>query len=98
MPSRPKLHEPGLTAGLAGVTRNVWRVKEQSHKSEMGAALRGDFERLRARRGGETALIEPAAPVAATPEPEPSHELEPEPAAPVESQRGSWLDRLRGRE
>ena len=26
------------------------RVKEQSHKSEMRAALRGDFERLRARR------------------------------------------------
>ena len=34
------------------------RVKEQSHKSEMGAALRGDFERLRARRGGESGLIE----------------------------------------
>jgi hypothetical protein len=29
-------------------------VKEQSHKSEMRAAVRGDFERLRARRGEAT--------------------------------------------
>ena len=72
------------------------RVKEQSHKSEMGAALRGDFERLRARRGGEKALIEPPAPshpAAAEPEPLP----EPEAPAPAEGTAGSWLDRLRGR-
>jgi hypothetical protein len=31
-------------------------VKEQSHKAEMSAALRGDFERLRAR-GVSAALV-----------------------------------------
>jgi hypothetical protein len=81
-------------------------VKEQSHKREMGAALRGDFERLRARLGSETALIEPPAPVEPAvagpePEPEPSPEAspkpEPAPVAAVDEGRGSWLDRLRGR-
>ena len=83
-------------------------MKEQSHKSEMGAALRGDFERLRARRqdGGE------APPDGARPEPvvllaTPSAELgvnQVEPAAvkrpdaaPARAQRQSWLDRLRNR-
>ena len=44
-------------------------MDEQSHKEEMRAALRGDFERLRARRGDAApALPEPvAAPVAAPP-------------------------------
>jgi hypothetical protein len=36
---------------------NVGSVGEQSHKSEMGAALRGDFERLRARRGAGEAVL-----------------------------------------
>ncbi len=31
-------------------------MDEQSHKDEMRAALRGDFERLRARRGGPEPL------------------------------------------
>jgi hypothetical protein len=53
-------------------------VKEQSHKSEMGAALRGDFERLRARR--ESGVL-PAA--AAPPGADPAPELPPEPVAPV---------------
>jgi hypothetical protein len=76
-------------------------VKEQSHKSEMRAALRGDFERLRARRGGETALIEQSAtaePVDAAPAPETAFAPEPEAAPAAESTAdGSWLDRLRGR-
>ena len=65
-------------------------MQEQSHKTEMGAALRGDFERLRARRenGGEAeggpdpAVVSPAADVL--------------PAAQAKL-RTSWLDRLRGR-
>jgi len=32
-------------------------VEEQSHKDEMRAALRGDFERLRRRRAGEFAEV-----------------------------------------
>jgi len=75
-------------------------VKEQSHKNEMGAALRGDFERLRARRGGETGAIEPAAPsppLVTQPDPAPEPEIVPEPAAPAVESGGSWLERLRGR-
>jgi hypothetical protein len=61
---------------------NVSGVGEQSHKSEMGAALRGDFERLRARRGGagEGVLQAPrpgAEPVAAAVQ----HALEPAPTS-----------------
>ena len=80
-------------------------MKEQSHKREMGSALRGDFERLRARRGGHTALIEPAADAPSVSERDadssalrPALGAEPE-AVPVAeaSNGGSWLDRLRGR-
>ena len=70
--------------------RNEVGVQEQSHKTEMRAALRGDFERLRARResrgeaegGPDPAVVSPAADVL--------------PAAQAEL-RTSWLDRLRGR-
>jgi len=51
-------------------------VKEQSHKAEMSAALRGDFQRLRAR-GVSAALV---------PQDEPEPDQEPpvvEPAPPV---------------
>ena len=77
-------------------------MKEQSHKNEMRAALRGDFERLRARRedgappvATATSSVEPiAAPEAVQP-------LEPvvdEPvAADAPPTRSSWLDRLRDR-
>jgi len=46
-------------------------VKEQSHKAEMSAALRGDFERLRAR-GVSAALVpqDEAEPDEAPPDPE----------------------------
>jgi hypothetical protein len=71
-------------------------VQEQSHKSEMGAALRGDFERLRARRtGGVLTAAEPGIAEAG---------VEPAPPAveePAEAEAGdahpSWLDRLRHR-
>ena len=77
-------------------------MKEQSHKSEMRAALQGDFERLRARREeGEPpmAVATPAAePVA---EPEAVQPVEPVVSEPVVAEtpqpRASWLDRLRDR-
>ena len=77
-------------------------MKEQSHKSEMRAALRGDFERLRARREDgaapvttATATVEPVAVL------EVEHPVEPvlnEPVTPdAPPARSSWLDRLRDR-
>lgn len=63
-------------------------MKEQSHKDEMSAALRGDFDRLRER--GVAVALAPA-------------EREPEPAPPeiaVETplaDRRAWRDRLLGR-
>ena len=76
-------------------------MKEQSHKAEMSAALRGDFQRLRAR-GVDAALVpqddrgpdeeptaEPPAEPSAVPTPE---ELEDEPPA-----RRGWLSRFAGR-
>jgi hypothetical protein len=80
-------------------------VQEQSHKSEMGAALRGDFERLRARGGGGVMTApEPVRPVV-EPEPEPEPvvaeiAVEPDRAsveAPAGGARSSWLGRLRDR-
>jgi hypothetical protein len=78
-------------------------VKEQSHKEEMSAALRGDFERLR-ERGVAAALVphdepEPTA-ESVDEEPDDGPAREPEPPAPaVETppQRGGWLSRLAGR-
>ena len=58
-------------------------MKEQSHKDEMSAALRGDFARLR-DRGVAVTLAPPAADsTAAAPEPMPAAPAppEPEPAA-----------------
>ena len=76
-------------------------MKEQSHKEEMSAALRGDFQRLR-ERGVSPALVpQPAA----EPEPEPEADgtleavVDP-PAGPPreppieEPPRRSWLSRL----
>ena len=66
-------------------------MEEQSHKSEMRAALQGDFERLRARRqsGVSETVSEHSRPdirdvEAPAPVPVPA-------VAPP-----SWLDRLRG--
>jgi hypothetical protein len=88
-------------------------MKEQSHKDEMSAALRGDFQRLR-ERGVAVALApqEPDSDPEAPPEPEEPAQLEPtehdEPqgsapaAEPViepepASERRGWLSRLAGR-
>lgn len=68
-------------------------MKEQSHKDEMSAALRGDFDRLR-ERGVSVAL----APVEHTGEPEP--EVEPDATAVAVEMplaRRGWRDRLLGR-
>jgi hypothetical protein len=71
-------------------------VKEQSHKDEMSAALRGDFERLRERGvtptllPGETETVEGELEV----DVDAAIEVEPEPEP--ESPPG-WLSRLFGR-
>ena len=82
-------------------------MKEQSHKSEMRAALQGDFERLRARRDDASppmAVAPPAAEPVAEPGEVPPVDpvvVEPVVAEPVVADappsRSSWLDRLRDR-
>ena len=77
-------------------------MKEQSHKSEMRAALQGDSERLRARRDDASPPMT-VAPPAAEPvaEPEAVQPVEPVVSEPVVAgapqPRASWLDRLRDR-
>ncbi len=63
-------------------------MKEQSHKNEMRAALKGDFERLRARLTSEEKAALDA-------EPRSEEDTEREAPAP-EPARSSWRDRLRG--
>jgi hypothetical protein len=74
-------------------------VGEESHLDEMRDAIRGDFERLAARRGeqelmrvnGPEASIEPTDP----PQPdEPAEEPPDEPDAEPTVERRSWLERL----
>ena len=91
-----------VEAGDRRSARNRPGVAEQSHKREMSEAVRGDFERLRARRAGrnrppqtaapsERVVLTPAQP-APDPEPaaaEPSSESVSEQA--LERARGSWL-------
>jgi hypothetical protein len=77
-------------------------VREESHLDEMRAAIRGDFERLERRRGGQELLQvhEPA-----EPEEQPAEEpvelaeqpQEPEPAEAEPPPERSWLDRLLAR-
>ena len=76
-------------------------MKEQSHKEEMSAALRGDFQRLR-ERGVLPALVpphvpEPEADASAPPAEWPADE-KPQ-GVPVEAgpARRGWLSRLAGR-
>ena len=68
-------------------------MKEQSHKDEMSAALRGDFERLRER--GVTPTLLPGETETVESEPE-EVEVEPEQEPELESPPG-WLSRLLGR-
>jgi len=80
------MHPEGDAAGVG----NEARVEEQSHKDEMRAALRGDFERLRARHESRGEAEGVPGPVVMSPA---ANVL---PAAQAEL-RTSWLDRLRGR-
>jgi hypothetical protein len=80
-------------------------VREESHLDDMRAAIRGDFERLAERRGGQELMHEPP-PEPEEPE-EPEMVVEPEAAqsdvefeaAPseVEPPRKGFLARLFGR-
>lgn len=65
-------------------------MDEQSHKDEMRAALRGDFERLRARQGG-VAVPQPAESATAV------ARAAAESAQPLAERRSSWVERLLGR-
>jgi hypothetical protein len=79
-------------------------VKEQSHKEEMSAALRGDFQRLRDRGvsaslvpqdepgpGQEPPVVEPAEKPAEPAAEAPDEHVDEPPA------RSGWLSRLAGR-
>jgi hypothetical protein len=59
-------------------------VREESHLNDMRAAIRGDFERLAKRRGGQELMREPATAdeSAGDTTAEPVSEPEPVPAAP----------------
>jgi hypothetical protein len=46
-------------------------VREESHLDDMRAAIRGDFERLASRRGGQELMREPVPELEREPEPEP---------------------------
>ena len=61
---------------------NHRRVREESQLDDMRAAIRGDFERLAERRGGQELMqIQEPEPIPEPgPEPEPQPEPEPEPA------------------
>ena len=74
-------------------------MREESHLDDMRDAIRGDFERLAARRGEQELLrlSEPEPSVEPTDPPEPAEHLEErpdeqetEPAMP----RRSWLGRM----
>ena len=86
-------------------------MREESHLDDMRSAIRGDFERLAERRGGQELMSvddEPPEPdvaeltetdLAIEPEPEPDAEpaTEPGPEPVSDDRHGSWLDRLLGR-
>lgn len=74
-------------------------MREESQLDEMRHAIRGDFERLAARRGEQELmrLDEPEVPAEPTDPPEPAEELEEQPDEPdVEpaTPRRSWLGRM----
>jgi len=63
-------------------------VRERSHLDDMRTALRGDFERLAERRGGQELMQAPAD----DPEPQPAEDVA-EPEEPVARSRLSHLRR-----
>ena len=74
-------------------------MREESQLDEMRDAIRGDFERLAARRGEQELmrLNDPEAPAESTDPPGPAEELEVQPDEPdVEpaTPRRSWLGRM----
>jgi hypothetical protein len=74
-------------------------VREESQLDEMRDAIRGDFERLAARRGEQELmrLNDPEAPAEPTDPPEPAEELEEQPDEPdlaPRTRRRSWLGRM----
>lgn len=84
-------------------------MREQSHKDEMRAALRGDFERLRSRRDGPLTLEIAPEPEALPAQPdiparldhvergEPLQGRDAAETGTAASPRAAWLQRLRGR-
>jgi len=68
-------------------------MREESHLDDMRAAIRGDFERLAERRGGQELLrdgetaadAEPLVDPEPHPDLKPLSDLEPDPSAPVSS-------------
>ena len=61
-------------------------MREKSHLDDMRSAVRGDFERLAERRGGQELMQAPAE----EPEPQPVDD----PPRPEDPASGSWLSRL----
>jgi hypothetical protein len=74
-------------------------VGEESHLDEMRDAIRGDFERLAARRGEQELMRVngPGPSTEPTDPPQQEAEVEEQPAEPEAEpavERRSWLDRL----
>lgn len=74
-------------------------MREESQLDDMRDAIRGDFERLAARRGEQELLRlnDPEAPAEPTDPPLPAEELEEQPDEPdlaSATPRRSWLGRL----
>ena len=72
---------------------------EESHLDEMRDAIRGDFERLAARRGEQELMRvngpEPSTEPTDPPQPDEQVEEQPEePEAEPAAERRSWLERL----
>jgi hypothetical protein len=69
-------------------------MREQSHKDEMSAAIRGDFERLRGR-GVASTIAPPEAEAEPDPAPAPEAEVA-QPGAGDEPAARSWRARFFG--
>lgn len=74
-------------------------MREESQLDDMRDAIRGDFERLAARRGEQELLRlnDPEAPAEPTDPPLPAEELEEQPDEPdlaSATPRRSWLGRM----